>query len=265
MIVTNDFVMLNFPKTGSTYAREMIKRIYSAKRTKVRAFFEKARVCRPRVSDIFCPKIDEIVHYKIKDQHGSFRQIPTLLKKRPIVSITRHPFSRYISTYNFRWWEKFPPADISEIQDIFPNFPDISFSEYYKMCHIFIKRNRLKGIAPQIDLGIHTIQFIQFYFPKPEIVLKNIDNNYIKSKQFNKEISTVKFLHQENLNTELKEFLNNFGFSQNELSILDRNYKINVTNKEGNNSSFEAIKSSIKEKILERDKLLFNIFPEYSL
>jgi hypothetical protein len=31
MIITDDLVMLNFPKTGNTFAREVFKRVYSGR------------------------------------------------------------------------------------------------------------------------------------------------------------------------------------------------------------------------------------------
>ena len=75
------------------------------------------------------------------------------------------------------------------------------------MLHKFGCKDRLDGITPKIDLGYQTIQFIQFYFPDPEYVLKMIDEDYIQQKRYLNDMAEITFLHQENLNSELYDFL----------------------------------------------------------
>jgi len=87
MIITDDFVMLNFPKTGSSFAREALKRLYANR----------------NIIELMLPKITEKRYRDRVDQHGTFRQIPLAHKNKPVLSITRNPLSRFQSTL-------FPPV-----------------------------------------------------------------------------------------------------------------------------------------------------------
>jgi hypothetical protein len=265
MIITNDFVMLNFPKTGSSFARKVIKQAYAERNSLSRKVLEKLRICNPSVLELMLPKIDESLHYNIKDQHGTLRQIPKPHRNKPKVSITRNPILRYESTYQFRWWEKHPPADMKIILKRYPRFPNLSFSEYYEMIHIYARQNRLFNIAPRLDIGLHTIQFIQFYFNDPESVFKKIDNAYIKERCFREDIGPISFLHQENLNSELRTFLLHNGFKENQVIFIDSMERINVTEKKKEDSECAKLllDNDILNTIIERDRLLFEIFPEY--
>jgi hypothetical protein len=263
MLITDDFVMLNFPKTGSTFAREAIKQIYTTKESKTRTLLSNFGICRPEIIELLLPHIDDDTN--IIDQHGTLRQIPFEHRNKPVVSIVRNPFSRYQSIYFFRWWQQYPPTDTQVIRESFPNFPNLSFSEYYEMINNFGSESRLHGIVPKIDLGYLTIQFIQFYFKDPESILKRIDNEYIESRQFEKDLENIHFIHTENLRKELKEYLMHVGITQNQVDFLDSKKKANVTDRKNGilNGQDELITPVIENQIREKDKLMFTIFPIY--
>ena len=265
MIITDDFIMLNFPKTGSSFARKVIKQLYGERNSHLRKMMEKLCLCNPSVRDLMLPKIDEQINYQAIDQHGTLRQIPKSQRGKRIVSITRNPLERYLSTYFFRWWQRFPPADVHAIRDRYPNFPDLSFADYYEMIHLYGKKNRLGNIVPKADLGFHTIQFIQFYFHDPETVLTKIDNEYIEQEYFRRDMGSIHFLHQENLNSELRSFLIDVGFNKDQLRFIDALGKVNITERkeEGSRSSNLTAANGVQNEIIERDKLIFKIFPEY--
>jgi hypothetical protein len=257
--------MLNFPRTGSSFARKVLKRLYIARESRIHRLLARMGICNPSVMDVKMPKIDEDLDYKIKDQHGTLRQIPREHRSKPTVSIARSPFSRYLSLYSFRWWEKYPPVECQKILEQYPHFPNLSFSEYYEMTHVHGRKNRLHHIVPKVELGFHTIQFIQFYFKDPEATLNKINDNYIDNEQFRDDMGAITFLHQENLNSELKEFLLRIGMKQKELQFIDSMEKVNVTEKKEEEVNYREFYSykSIAKKVLEREKLLFKIFPEY--
>lgn len=205
------------------------------------------------------PKIDEKVNYEIKDQHGTLRQIPDHLRGKSKVSITRDPISRYESIYRYRWWAKLPPAGKEEILKRYPHFPNLSFSDFYEMFHIFGCQNRLSNIDTRIDLGFHTIQFIQFYFYDPASALERIDDKYIEEERFREDMAPIRFLHQETLNLELKDFLLNIGFKENEVLFIDSMDPMNTTD----NQEHIALDDDVRNRIIMRDRLLYKIFPEY--
>lgn len=265
MIITDDLVMLNFPKTGSSFAREVLKRVYAEGESTFRKLLAKLGLCNPSLIELLLPQIDAEKNSGIKSQHGTRRQIPAAHGDKPILSIARNPLSRYVSLHLFRWWEKHPSAEADIILKKFPQFPNLSFSEYYEMEHEMETRNRLRGIIPRIDLGLQTVQFIQFYFRDPESVLRRIDDDYIERREYRQEIRAVHFLHQENLNIELKEFLLERGFSLQQLRFIDSMEKVNVTAKKQEEADWRGyyLGTPIQNRIIERDKLLFSVFPEY--
>jgi hypothetical protein len=264
VIVTDDFVMLNFPKTGSSFARAVLEKLYVERESRLRKLLTRLGVRAPVVMDIHLPKIDEERDYGIRDQHGTLRQIPVGHRHKPVVTITRNPFSRYVSLFLFRWWEQYPPAEPRIILDRYPHFPDLSFSEYYQMEHIHGTESRLRGLVPRIELGLHTIQFIQFYFRDPDTVLRNIDDKYIEEEQYWDDLRDITFLHQENLNLELNEFLLQLGIDQRSLELIDSSPRVNATDKQDAVDYREYfVEDKIENQILERERLLFAIFPEY--
>ncbi len=265
MFITEDLLMLNFPKTGSTFAREVLRRVYSKRDTLIEKALVKIGLRKPSVIDLLLPPLDVGIGTGLTNQHGMVRQIPTIYQDRPIVTITRNPLSRYVSTYLFRSWVEFPPTDVQTIKKRYPNYPDLSFSEYYEMMQTYEVEKRLNGITPKIELGVFTIQFIRFYFKDPEAILKKIDLDYIENKEYMNELSKIHFIKQENLNSELKGFLLSVGMTKEELSFMDSMDKINVSKQKKDKSNFKEyyLGTDIEQKVLDRERLLFSIFPDY--
>jgi hypothetical protein len=217
---------------------------------------------RPRLKELILPKIDGQQYLGVSDQHGTLRQIPKKYRHLPVVTVTRNPISRYISIFRYRWWVENPPGDLGEIRKKYPQFPDLTFSEFYEMWHKFDRLNRVGNIPLRKDLGISTIQFIQFYFNDPDYILNNIDDDYIQRGQYEDELKNITFLHQENLNAELRDFLLEMGYSERDLGFLKSKAKVNVTENLIGEPEI-GVTDEIVGKILERDGLLFRIFPEY--
>ena len=260
--------MLNFPKTGSSYARAVIKKLYTHRETLLQRFLCKLDLCKPPVLEYKMPKIDESRSYDIVDQHGTLRQIPPRHRDKPVVSITRNPFLRYVSNYLYRWWERYPPADTGVIRRKFPTFPRLSFEEYYEMSHQFSRANRLGELEPCMDLGTHSVQFIQFYFHEPEDVLRRLDASSLRKGSFRNNMGDVTFLHQEHLTSELRDFLLKMGAARYELVFLGSMEPVNVTEPEGSKDKRKDYwryykNPDLVEKLLQRDALLFALFPEY--
>jgi hypothetical protein len=257
MIVTDDFVMLNFPKTGSSFARNIVKRVYEKQTGCIRNFSTRLRITEPAIQEVFCkhPFLDTV------DQHGTYNQIPEKFRNRKVVSIVRDPVDRYESIFHYRWWAKNPPAPVAEIKKVYPEFPDISFDQFYEMTNTFGVSQRLAGINPKISLGAQTIHFIRFYFKNPDWVLENINKEYIEKNKFISDIAEVNFIHQENLNHELKIFLREICKINNKyIEFIDNSEKINKSDRENTSS---LVSSATRLEIYEKEALLYKIFPEY--
>ena len=75
MLITEKFVLLNFPKTGSTFARETIKQVYGVKNLRFNNTIYKSGIYTPKIFELLLPKIDEGDYNGIIDQHGKYKQI----------------------------------------------------------------------------------------------------------------------------------------------------------------------------------------------
>ncbi|MFZ4414772.1 MAG: sulfotransferase family 2 domain-containing protein [Bacteroidales bacterium] len=265
MLITDRFVLLNLPKTGTTFARTAIRTLYKNKESKLNSFLVHTGLMKPSVEELMMPKIDEIVNYNIKDQHGTYRQIPIEHNHKPIITITRNPFTRFLSGYYFKWWVDHPAADLKVIKETFPKFPDISINEYYEMGLKFGRKNRLKDIIPKYEIGGMSIQFIQFYAKNPESLLSEIDDNYFNTKKYKEDFKHIRFIHQEFLVDEIIEFLVSVGFDKKDLSFINDLPRINVTKTENINlTNFRNYFSEeLVQKIVKEERLLFKMFPEY--
>lgn len=264
MIITNRFVMLNFPKTGSTFARKMIKQVYKKYDRPIYRMIKENKIFgAPTIEELILPILD--TGSKRKSQHGVYRQIPLEHRHKKIVSITRNPFDRYVSLYLFRWWVDHPYAPVEEIKETYPLFPNLDFSQFYNMLHQFGRKDRFQGASPINDMGFHSVQFVQFYFYNPADIFQKINASYIQQKHFLEDMPEIKFLHQENLNEELYNFLRSVGHSNKKIEFIKKEPKINVTDRASVREKFWNFYSpDLIEKIQKRDQLIFTLFPEYN-
>ncbi len=264
MLVTRDFVMINFPKTGSSFVRHVTKRVYEAKETRLQRWWRKTTGAPDPLQELILPKIDLDAHAEIEDQHGTWRQIPESYRNRSVITVTRNPLARYVSNYLFRWWRQFPPTGDEEISAEFPDWPELTFEDYFRFAHRFPMRNQLRGVEPKIPLGMQTVQFLRFYFPDPYDLLARIDDEWIDGDRWRDEMPEITFLHQEQLATELKAFLARIGIAERWLSVIDEAEPVNVTKRQDDQKDFRTFYSDeFLREVIERDRLLFRIFPEY--
>jgi hypothetical protein len=256
MVITDDFVMLNYPKTGSSFARTIISTAYAIRRNFGHDVLVKLKLREPAFQEIFMQHafLDTV------DQHGNVRQIPQRFRNRKVISITRDPVDRYLSQYHYRWWAKNPPADVNLIREHYSSFPDISFEQFFEMMNTFGKKRRVGIIPVDESLGVQTVQFVQFFFKNPEEALTRINRHYISGEDYLEDMAEVHFIHQDDLGNELKDFLIQYaGFSPADLSFIDDVEKINVSEK-----VVQTVPDYLLEKIKDREALLYRIFPEFS-
>ena len=168
MIITNKFVMLNYPKTGSSFTREILKELHHTYDNLPSKILKKiGLINKPSMVELMVSKGRGIE----RSQHGDYKQIPEEHKHKKIVTIVRNPLQRYISEYLYGWWREHPEGFGKEIEERFHNFPELSFDEYYNMISLSARNESKKNI------GYETIRFIKFYFKNPGKVLLEFDDN----------------------------------------------------------------------------------------
>jgi hypothetical protein len=240
MIITDDFVFLNYPKTGTTFARHIIKKVYDG-----------------RFSELLLP--ESINHIsKLPSQHGSLSSIPLLQKNKKIVSIIRNPFDRYVSLWKFRWYAHSPPISQKILSREYPGFPDISFREFLEMTDRFSKNNVLLAhdLNDATDLGFQTLQFVAFYGASPRENL--IDTLGLKPLR----IPEIIWLRQSNLRSDLKSFLLSIGIREGQLAAIDTQEELNVSRSESEKDWRKFWSDDLYDLYSRKEELLLKEFPK---
>ncbi len=266
MIITDKFVMLAFPKTGSSFVRRNLKKIHGYNSPANRILRKLGFHPVNELEELILPVIDQEMPPVPFSRHVTYIQIPDEHRDKPVAAVVRNPFTRYLSAYRFGQWRETYQAYLANKKVHYPNFPEISFQEYYEFIHIYARENRLRGLKPKVDLGVYSIQFIQFFFRDPDQILRNIDEGYLEEGLFKKDLAPIIFLRQENLNQELYNFLSHCGYKEEQIAYLLKAPRVNVSPRSLNNGE-EASKytTELIEAILKRDRLIFDLFPEYRI
>lgn len=262
MIITKNFVMLNYPKTGSTFSRSVIKAIFEQREQKRSPFIKQVR----RLFNIWdyyellVPstwlKGADVPH---QSQHGGYIHIPKSHRNKHIFSVIRNPLVRFASLYEFKFWEQKPFLSQDFLSSKYPGFPNLSIEQFYEYHIDTMLYGRLSKPDDSLNLGPQTVQFIQMFFKDPYRILDNMSEKYLESDEYLKDIAPVTFLKQENLRTELYDLLlKQHNFNPAELEIIFTAPSQNVT-KAFSRVEDIAIPSEIKTKILYRERFLFKI------
>jgi len=261
MLITDNFVMLNFPKTGSTFARTALKKVYGLNdSSKLQKWLYRSGLRKAPIWEHMTYKIDEQYHNGKPNQHGTYRQIPEAYRDRPVLSIMRNPLDRYISTYRYRWWVDSPPATQTTVRDAYPNFPNLSFREYYRMTHELGRRNRLPRHLWDLDMGYMSIQFIQFYYPEPYELLEQLQQNLISIEECLEQLPDINFIRQERLLPDLKTFLRKQDIEEERLSRLDSLGRINQTQfAEQEEQILASLSGEFIDQLLQRERLIYTL------
>lgn len=249
MIVTKHFVMLNFPKTGSSFARAVLKQIINKRAERDNSEF---------VYDFTLPNLKIKGRERDQDQHGMFSQIPREFKKLPVISIVRNPFERLVSTYEFRHWAKWHSTPLGVIKDKFNEFPKLSFEDYIHFTDLELIHGRMQRKNLDSIIGNQTALFIQMFFKNPDSVLDSISDVYLESNQWIDDIGQIKFFRQENFRDDLNIFLRDLDFTEVERDLIFDTQDINVTpNRLVNRNSYWTQESI--DYVLSKEKLIFKV------
>jgi hypothetical protein len=195
MIVTRQLVFINFPKTGSSYVRRMLRETFNLQRNRrstlnrvttsaikrlprtgplgsLRAAFEYAdlETAPYRVLDYFNPVRGYF------DQHGKVHQAPKQLLGRRFISVARDPLSRFCSYYHY--FKSIGADDhLPLLRDAIRSAQDastISPEAFYE--HLFWKHNCFWMHAAGLHgvIGPQTLDFVNHFAIDPPAVFDHL-------------------------------------------------------------------------------------------
>ena len=226
MLITKKFVVLNNPKTGSTFVRNVIKKTHERENYLFERLIKKLKANKPELTELILPNIK--MPLRKPDQHGTYSQIPQKYINNEIISVVRNPFDRFLSIFEFRSWAEFPHLKQTIIREQFSTFPKLNLNQFVDL-QIALEKIRLQKNENPLELGSQTIQFIQMFFKNPNLIFSKATEKYFKTSSYRKDLGAITFLRQENLNNELYNFLFRMGYQQNKIAFIQGANKSNVT------------------------------------
>jgi hypothetical protein len=270
MIITDDFVYIHLPKTGGTFVTTIIKEIYRFKKNYRYIFgFLPEKIQTKLINN---QRIrGRIQGFLDINKHGTCREIPLFHRNKPILACIRNPLDRYVSLYEFGWWKKFPrqvfhPIELEEIYKMYPNFPNLSFEEFYYLYNSILLPYLVEDKNFIIEgFGFQTFQFINFFFKNPGKILSLIDDDYLVNQRFREDIFNVHFMRTEQLNRDLYSFLLRIGWNQKDVEhILNQEKIFPPRGGRSEDKVWEDYYSAeLKTIAMKGERLIFSIFPEF--
>ena len=271
MIVTRRFIVLNMPKTGSTFVRLVLARLHHVPmlvltQPSVRRL---NNWLNPGFKEFHYPNIRE--HgptYGVPDQHGTWAQAPLRFQSLPVVMVVRNPLDRYVSEFYFRWWASHKIVDRTILTKELPSFPALSFEDFlrYKDFEIPVRCN---GCEPAVGIGSQTVEFVQMLFKEPLAVLHNLDDQYVRSGFYKHQLpKKLTLLRMENLNAELYAYLRSMGYPDNRIDrVLDEPV---IQPKEGTTREagldWRTLYSpELIDLVTHKERLLFQMLQDYGI
>lgn len=260
MLITDNFVMLNFPKTGSAFARDAIKRLHRS--TGLRAALERRGLMRSSLQELLMKPYfftaTQGVTIPTNSEHGVYSQVPAAHQAKPVITVMRDPEKRMVSAYEFRSWAKHPIPNAEQVVEWFPSFPDISFEQFIRMNQELI----LPYIQPngmQVKVGPLTTKFIRMYARDPRKTMLALRENTDLRKDYDQHFPKIHFLHTENLNQELYDLLLQFGYPSNKIAFILEKQKMNTTGRSRNT----YLTPELTSRLQHSERFFYQLFPEY--
>ena len=255
MIITDSFVYLNFPKTGSSFVRKVLRELH---RKQAPVPFWQFWKSQRAMEEFEAPNLRIAAGPRrgAPTPHGCRWQIPEAASGLPVVSGVRDPFERAWSAYRYADWKK-PEALLapeSEIRKIFPNFPELSFPEFLAYQNTFPPRRLQVGGR---NCGSMTTAFVYFFLEEPPENQGHLSFDTVD--EVRNSISEVDFLPCEELNGALAGFLSRFGYSGKELDHVLHRDPVNVAGKK----EIDPEREEVRAQVTESEWLFYELFPRY--
>jgi hypothetical protein len=249
MIISNDFVYIHYPKTGGTFVTKQLEQL-----SKRLSWF------------IF----EEVPGKK----HSGISQIPDGNKDKIIVINVRDVFDHYVSRYTFRFWantgESQKRFNMKLIKRDFPNFPDITFSEFLTIFNTWTyhnssdpsRPNKRNEVFSRLQIGHNSYSLVRLTQKKVLPFFHEMDE--MSDEKLLSKFADFRFLRTENLNDDLSDLLEEIGVPKSETKFIRESERI--LPKRGGRGRAEDWRRYFSyedvQMIMKYDRLYFRLFPE---
>lgn len=259
MIITESFVWINYPKSGSTFVRKALRQLYQTRRRDVRKRF---RMRKRSMQEIACPNLR---HGRAEERrgkptpHGVVSQIPLDFTHLPVVSSIRNPFDTMVSLFTYADWKREDvwPAPKEVIRKDFASFPDLDFAQYLRYtCH-FKKNTFVKISGKERAIGPLSKNFLMFFSKQP-IAPEEIPV-YGSVDDLRMSIAPVRFLRTERLSHELTDLLQACGFAGSDIRFIREMERENTSKRDPIESYYTP---ELRKTFLSREWLLFTLYDD---
>ena len=258
MVITNDFVFLHLPKTGGTFCETHIMRLYRQSN-------------RERLKNILQRKP---VRWGLSTRkHSGLHAIPRYARNLPKIGCIRNPYDRWVSRYEYKIYKNYPEVvpNLTRIKEEFPQFPDISLTEFIKLSNKYFTRvQNHSGKSEEEKIGFYSEQFIGMYCHKPGEILKLPKEEITAELIRNKIAPDITFLQTHNLNQELHDYLTQFNHNPGGLKSILQSPKI-LPEKSGpgslrpNGAWRTYFTEESVEIVNDKEALIFELFPQFKI
>lgn len=194
MLVTPDCVLLNLPMTGATLVEEMLRLVYG----------------------------DRAVDHGRR--HAGCAALPADARDKPLLSVFRSPFDRYVSQYHYGCWRQQPGmyCDPARVRAQWPAYPDITFGQFVRIAnaHFIDPAWADDGAAP---LGWHTEQFVRMYAREPDAARATLQTHAPCARTLDALCHPVHFLlaDADGVEAALRVWLRDAGVPATRIALLD--------------------------------------------
>ena len=267
MILTERAVLLNYPRTGSTFVRQELRRLHghegSGLRPRLRRLLD-----RRRFQELSLPilRTESAERSGRRSQHGALSQIPASHAHLPVISVWRDPLDRAVSQFEHGFWRDHPPGGEAAARQLFPHFPRLDFGEYLELQANLGRADVLKGRRLDSGVGPDTLHLVRFFAVDPEGALDRLGEMPIEeavdSGQLRAELGPVRFLRFERLAEELAALLVELGFSPDQVDHLASAPRVNAATSRAGRGVEHYFTPDLEAAYRRRERFLFALEEE---
>lgn len=155
-------------------------------------------------------------------KHAGCAEIPETERGKPLLSVFRSPFERYVSQYHYGCWRKQPGmyCDPAPIRVEYPEYPNITFKQFVRIANAYFLAPNDGSDSAALQIGWHTQQYLKFYCSDLAAACERIRAraDFLDGLEH-----PVHFLHADadGLKRPLLSFLQRFDIAESNLARID--------------------------------------------